>query len=114
MYNNDLKNKEYTSVVGNGVKTYKQLFSDLFNLVDQSKTRPQTILFDVSGFRYLTCSSLTSTYCDFFMINPVSGNIRIIRLQNNNGDYRIMAPNGTITDITNDIAPNGEEWRLRY
>lgn len=48
------------------------------------------------------------------MINPVSGNIRIIRLQNNNGDYRIIAPNGTVTDITNDIAPNGEEWRLRY
>lgn len=112
-------NPEYVEVTGNGVKTYAQLFNELYALVDISK---------VTNHSYLMCTLASGDKLFYrlksFRINNTleyeasmiaSGKLCVDVLEiDTDSNYSRKVEGQNIAYITTTVVPNGEKYRLYY
>ena len=112
-------NPEYVEVTGNGVKTYAQLFNELYALVDISK---------VTNHSYLRCtlasgdklfyrlkSFRTNNTPEYEASLIASGKLCVDVLEiDADSNYSRKVEGQNIAYITTTVVPNGEKYRLYY
>ena len=107
MYNNDLSLDNDISVTGDGVKTYAQLLTELFALIDTSKVKKGTLL-RIGNTVYQLCETNSNSYYEYHTITRSDNafGIRVMLLTNDvtTSNYEIMYINHSGAVTYNDSA----------
>ena len=120
MHINDLEifnpHRDYISVYGNGVKTYRQLLNELYGLIDHSRITSMSKLkiFNL----YFTISNLVyNYYYNFGAIDSVT-NMYSVNLQASLSTFERLTITGTstitVTNRKDEIVSSGSEIQLIY
>ena len=112
-------NPKYVEVTGNGVKTYAQLFNELYALVDLTKITNYSYLVATiqSGNRQLyRLKSITSANTLNYEASMIaSGKLCVDVLEiDADSNYSRKIEGQNITYFTTTVVPNGEKYRLYY
>lgn len=115
-----LKNRDYTLVRGNGVKTYSQLLNELYALVDWTKVNPKTTEFAIRGMYWYKCAytnSASGVY-SFTYTNDTSTSldIRTVQIKSTGSAVRFTAITSTIsrTDMSSQVVENNTALAVYY
>ena len=103
--------KGSVSVIGDGIKSYGQLLTELYGLVDITKITVNSTL--LVGASVLKCSTITATVFAFSLATVSGTSDLIIRALLNTGEYALYA-SGVYTDATGNIPGAGTVVELTY